>query len=649
MWKLVGAALAAVVVAILLWAPPLPADLPGLAFLSSFWSPEPAYPPVEERRINVAVTRFAEDSWTEGGTRLVVGTLQEFPELNVVRLERSISAEELPELAARHEKARQYLRESGADVAVWGSVSGGDSSRAVISVTMSPATAMETRWRRYQHPREINFPDSEFETVQPVLRLLAAQLAVESRVRRGDPAPDEVSSFVDEVRERMNGRAVAAWKSQDRGMTWSIVGDALNLSGSSLQRAAELDGAVEAYAKALTEYSRENDALEWGRVQNNLANVLLTRATHDNKIDLLQKAVAAYKEALTARTRDRAPLDWAATQSNLATALHVLGERQDDKASLQAAVAAYRAALEERSAETTPLEWGATQANLASVLQTLGEREPGTQSLEDAIGAYYAALSVQSPKSAPLEWAATQNNLASALQALGVRERSPERLSEAVSAYRSALLERRRDSVPEEWATTQNNLGNALQALSIQTADNSFLRDAVSAYRQALKERSREKSPHAWAETQNNLGAALKLLGERETVPSYLEEAAAAYEAALEELSRERTPMDWAAAQNNLGNVLSTLGATQGNADLLCRALRHHVNAYRAFSAEAPRFAAVTEQSLRLDRTALDTLNTRQTRKCMENYADVLSKVGTNPPPEPEPEPDEEEAEEADA
>jgi hypothetical protein len=162
----------------------------------------------------------------------------------------------------------------------------------------------------------------------------------------------------------------------------------------------------------------------------------------------------------------------------------------------------------------------------------------------------------------------------------------------------------------------------------------------VTAYRQALEERSREKSPHAWAETQNNLGAALKMLGERETVASYLEEAARAYEAALEELTRERTPMDWAATQNNLGNVLSTLGATQGNGDLLCKALRHHVNAWRAFAADAPRFAEVAAESLRQDRLALDTLNTRQTRKCIDNYPDVWTRVGTpDAPAEEEEEP----------
>jgi tetratricopeptide (TPR) repeat protein len=641
MWKLVAAALAAVVVALLLWAP-APPGLPGLGSLTSLWESSPSYAPLDERRINVAVARFENDGWTESGARLIVGTLQEFPELNVVRLERALAGEELADKPARHAKAVQYLRESGADVAIWGTVSGEDGGRAVVSVTMAPATVMETRWRRYEHPPRIDFPDAEFDTVQPVLRLLAAQLAVESRLRRGDPATDEVASFVDEVRERMNGRAVAAWKSPDRGIAWAIAGNALNLSGTSLQRVADLDAAVDAYNKALAELPREPDALAWGRVQNNLANVLLTRGTRDNKPELLQQAVAAYKTALSARARDRAPLDWAATQSNLATALHVLGERQDDKASLQAAVAAYRAALEERSPENTPQEWGSTQANLASVLQTLGEREAGTQSLEDAIGAYYAALSVQSPKKTPLEWAATQNNLASALQALGARERSAERLAEAVRAYRAALTERRRERAPDEWATTHNNLGNALQTLAIQTGDNTFLREAVTAYRDALEERTREKSPHAWAETQNNLGAALKMLGERETVPSYLEEAAQAYEAALEELSRERTPVDWAATQNNLGNVLSALGSTQGNADLLCRALRHHVNAWRAFSAEAPRFAAVAAESLRQDRRALDTLNTRQTRKCIENYADIWNRVGTPDAPV-----EEEEAEDA--
>jgi tetratricopeptide (TPR) repeat protein len=614
---------------LLLWAP-TPEGLPGLGSIVTLWGSEPEHPPVDRERLNIAITRFDQDGWTESSARLVVGTFQEFPELNVLRFERTISAEQIPDAAGRHAKALQYLSESGADVALWGSVAGDDGARVRVSVTLPPATVMETRWRRYQHPAQFDFPETSFSAVQPILRVLAVQLAAESRARRGDPPTDEIGSFVDASSEQLSTRAAAAWPSADRALAWSIVGDALNLSGTLLQRDADLEGAVAAYQKAVEVLSKENDAVSLGRVQNNLANVLATRGSRNNDTVLLEQAVALYKSALKTRTRDLAPLDWAATQSNLGSVLHVLGERQPTKGYLQEAVTAYRAALEERTAEKTPAEWGATQANLASVLQTLGEREEGTHHLEEAIGAYYAALSVQSRKSAPLDWAATQNNLGSALQALGGREGNDTRLTEAVEAYRAALGERRRDRAPEEWATTQNNLGNALQAVFLTTSDPSFLREAVNAYRAALEERPREKTPHAWGETQNNLGAALKLLGEREGVARYLEEAAEAYSAALEELSRERTPMDWAAAQNNLGNVLSSLGALQGDADLLCKALRHHANAWRTFRSDAPHYAEVTSESLRQDREQLDAINTRQTRRCVESYGEIFQAIGVS-------------------
>ncbi len=627
MWKLVGAAIAAVVVALLLWAP-APEGLPGLGSIARLWSSEPEYPALDEHRINVAITRFDQDGWTEGSARLVVGTFQEFPELNVLRLERTISAEQIPDPAARHAKAAKYLKASGAEAAVWGSVAGADGGAIRISVTLPPSTVMENRWRRFQHPAQINFPETDFVNVQPILRLLAVQLAAASRTRRGDPPVDEIGPFVEKAREHLERGAAAEWSAEERGMAWSILGDALNLSGTLLQRDTDLEAAVAAYQKALELLSPERNPLPWGRVQNNLGDVLATRGSRNNDTRLLEQAVMTYKLALTARARDRAPLDWAATQSNLGSVLHILGERQPEKAHLQEAVTAYRAALEERTPEETPGEWGVTQVNLAGVLQTLGEREAGTHGLEEAIGAYYAALSVQSRKNAPLEWAATQNNLASALQALGGREGSGTRLGEAVEAYRAALKERRRDRAPEEWATTQNNLGNALQSLALHSGDPSYLREAVSAYRAALEERPRQTSPHAWAETQNNLGAALKLLGEREEVARYFEESAEAYEAALEVLSRERTPVDWAATQNNLGNVLSSLGALQGDGDLLCKALRHHANAWRAFSAEAPHYADVASRSLRQDREQLDAINTRQTRRCLENYDEVFQTIG---------------------
>lgn len=625
MWKLVAGATAAAVIALILWAP-LPSEIGVVQGLAAFWKSEPAPAPIDDKRLQVALARFEGDGWSESNARLVVGTFQEFPELNVIRLEGTMTAE-TADREARHEKARQYLQRTGAHVVVWGTVAAGDGGAVHLSVTMAPAVAMETRWRRYQHAARLDLPQADLQALRPLLRLLAAQLAAESRARLGDPPTDDLGVLAGETRAYLDAPETASWTAAERGLALVMIADALNLSGTLRQRKAELQAALDTYRAALELLPRQSHALHWGRAQNNLGNVLLTLGVRDKSVELLSGAIEAYKAALETRSRERAPHDWAATQSNLGNALHIIGERKGDAALLEEAVAAYRASLEERTAETTPVEWGMTQASLAGVLQTLGEREPGTARLEEAIAAYYASLSVQSRTAAPLDWAATHNNLGTALQALGGRENNATRLAEAIDAYRAALTERRRDRAPEEWAVTQNNLGNALQALALMTEDASYLREAVKAYRTALEERTRERLPHAWAETQNNLGAALKSLGEREAVPRYLEEAAEAYKAALQVLTRERTPLDWAAAQNNLGNVLASLGQVKGDAALLCEALRHHANAWRAFKLEAPSYAQVAEESLRHDQVLLEAVNTRQTRQCLGAFTEVFKAI----------------------
>jgi hypothetical protein len=55
--------------------------------------------------------------------------------------------------------------------------------------------------------------------------------------------------------------------------------------------------------------------------------------------------------------------------------------------------------------------------------------------------------------------------------------------------------------------------------------------------------------------------------------------------------------------------------------------LRHHANAWRSFQKEAPPYADVTADSLLEDRTRLQAINTRQTRKCLGNYAEIFKTI----------------------
>jgi tetratricopeptide (TPR) repeat protein len=218
------------------------------------------------------------------------------------------------------------------------------------------------------------------------------------------------------------------------------------------QQASTLDGlgkvfgdksalleAVDIYRGVLREISKENEAEEWAKTQNNLGSVLQTLGEREDNPRTLQEAEAAYRAALEVRTRDKTPMDWAGTQNNLGIVLAVLGELEGNPHTLQESVAAFRAALEVRTHDKTPMAWAMTQNNLGGVLLRLGELEGNPQTLQESVAAFRVALEVRTRDKTPMDWAGTQNNLGDVLRVLGELESNPQTLQEAVDACRSAL------------------------------------------------------------------------------------------------------------------------------------------------------------------------------------------------------------------
>ncbi|PIQ97456.1 MAG: hypothetical protein COV67_04225 [Nitrospinae bacterium CG11_big_fil_rev_8_21_14_0_20_56_8] len=115
---------------------------------------------------------------------------------------------------------------------------------------------------------------------------------------------------------------------------------------------------------------------------------------------LLEKAKEAYERALTLRTREQNPLQWAGTWNNLGNVYRVLGERLEGEEGygyLKRAETAFENALEVWTREHHPLDWAMTWSNLGNVYQELGERlegEEGGKHLQQAKSAYENALAV---------------------------------------------------------------------------------------------------------------------------------------------------------------------------------------------------------------------------------------------------------------
>ncbi len=451
----------------------------------------PPPPRADPKRFSIMVAHLEKD--TEGQLEhLIVEDLARFKGIQVLALDRVIPlGGPIPEqMETRgHDRAANYLKQTGASVLIWGSAIRLD-KHVVPQLYWTAAGGAQPEPTRYDAPKpedRLRLPAVFWTDLSKILGLMVTSRDTEFRSKDGHYIADQLQPFIDQVRTLLKASVNReGWDADERASTRVILADALQVLGDQRGENGPLEEAVEAYREALTEYTRERVPLAWATTQNNLGNALSRIGERESGTDPLEQAVEAYQEALKEYTRERVPLDWAMTQNNLGNALSRIGERESGTDPLAQAVEAYQEALKEYTRERVPLQWATTQNNLGTALQSLGEREAHTGRLEQAVEAYRAALQERTRERVPLDWAMTQNNLGSALQSLGERETGTDRLEQAVEAYKEALKERTRERLPLDWAGTQNNLGSALRNLGERESGTERLEQAVAAYKAAL-------------------------------------------------------------------------------------------------------------------------------------------------------------------
>jgi tetratricopeptide (TPR) repeat protein len=362
-----------------------------------------ALPTAPAGRLAIAVAHLDKDKDREHET-LLLDELRQFEGVEVVSVDRTVDSEQ-PAKKKAEEEARGLLRQTGADVLVWGSVIS-LSGKSAMRLYWTPARDVPGAKSTGKYSTEtIALPAEFWSDLKQILGLLTqSRIAALTIDQYGHYVADKLAPLIAQVRALVQSRE-GVWNPETlAGVRFSLA-DAL-----------ELDG----------EQSGNNESLA--------------------------ESIALYRKVLDERTRARVPLDWARTQMNLGNALSRLGERESGTARLEEAVTAYREALQELTRARVPLQWAATQNSLGFALQTLGTRESGTAHLEEAVAAYHQALQEFTHARVPLDWAMTQSNLGYALTLLGKRETGTARLDEAVAACREALQERTRARAPLDWA-----------------------------------------------------------------------------------------------------------------------------------------------------------------------------------------------------
>jgi hypothetical protein len=288
-----------------------------------------ALPTAPAGRLAIAVAHLERDKDQEHKT-LLLDELRQFEGVEAVSVDRTVDPEQ-PDKKIAQEEARGLLRQTGADVLVWGSVislSGKSAMRCYWTPARDISGAKSTG--KYQ-TETIELPPAFWSDLKQILGLLTQSRIVALTIDQpGHYVADKLAPLIAQVRALVESKE-GVW-------------DPETLAGVqfSLADALELDG----------EQSGKNEPLA-------------------ESIDL-------YRKVLDERTRVRAPLQWAATQNNLGYALFRLGERESGTARLEEAAAAFRDALQERTRARAPLQWATTQMNLGKALWRLGERESGT-------------------------------------------------------------------------------------------------------------------------------------------------------------------------------------------------------------------------------------------------------------------------------
>jgi tetratricopeptide (TPR) repeat protein len=375
-------------------------------------------------------------------TENLLDELGHFEGVETVAVPGKVDADK-PDLRKAEEEARSLLRQTGADVLLWGSV-----------ISLSGKSAMRLYWMpardvpgakstgKYQPQTEtIALPLEFWNDLKQILGLLTqsrlAELAVDHSAHY---VAHRLAPLIAQVRALVQSKE-GVWNPETLARVQFSLATALGQYGEQAGTNESLAESIELYRKVLDKLNRASMPLQWANTQNNLGVALAALGGRESGTARLDEAVAAYCEALMEFTRARVPLQWAAIQMNLGNALLRLYERKNGTVRLEGAIEAYHEALKEWTRERVPLQWAMIQNNPGTALFRLGEHESGTARLEKAVSAFREALQERTREGVPLNWAVTKMNLGNALCALGRLERETACLEETVDAYREALQE----------------------------------------------------------------------------------------------------------------------------------------------------------------------------------------------------------------
>jgi len=417
-------------------------------------------PVADSKRFTVAILRLENDDDEYSYQNKIAKAVRDGG-MEALRLPRTISTDETDEEG--HRRARAYLHDTGASIAIWGEVLRHD-GRSVPRLYLTPSLdfTAASRGRYPLQSSDLTLPTVFWQDLEGLVGLLVSAYSAEFEGREGDYLVQRVRPLIEKLRSL---RAVQWYQGAEiKSYVQSTLARWLTVVGDQSGDVVLLDEAVAAYSEAAAGYSRLSQQLNWAAAQTGRGMALQLSGDKRDKTEELLEAIEAHRLSLRVFTRESTPLDWARVQTNMGAALSQLAELEGDGRSVtlsMQAVAAHREALKEFTRDRAPMDWAIAQIGLASALRTMGPDGNEAARLAEATGALRGALEVITEERAPRHWAGAQLNLGVNLAVLGQREAGTARFEESIAAFRRALRQFTRERWPLDWAMTQSDLGRA--------------------------------------------------------------------------------------------------------------------------------------------------------------------------------------------
>ena len=491
-------------------------------------------------------------------------------------------------LDAAHNEALTLATDAEAESLIWGRVN--TATHPAVGPLYATRFSGHPEFGGAFLPADFQLPELPPDDLCKVLRLTVATDSAEFMLRYEIKFGDALEPLIHDVRSIVDDSGkTAQWSPDTRARMNLILGVANRTSGTDLKSRDSLDLALAYFQRALDDWTRDRNPLEWAMTQRNIADTLSQQFGLGWNSELLHPLMAAFQDALTVYQSRSDRLDLAHVHLGIASCYEVISRYEPGRDNVVNAVNYYRKAIEEYDPRDYPDDWADAQLKLANAFRVLSFWE-GTKDIEQAIAANKEALKVYSKRYYPFSWAEARGQLAQSLSQLGQATSNPDDFRQSISLFRQVLDGYPRDHAPGEWSALQSALGDALMGLYDldQKAGRDYPRQALNAYHAALEELTLQDNPIGWAQAKAGAGNALEELGYNNSDKDYLNQAIDAYNDSLKIFRRDRQPIPWATVKYELGEAYVYLGDQGPGVKYLQQGLQAYREALAALPADSP-------------------------------------------------------------